>query len=199
MAEASRYPVSDSHSFFSLGFRGDSSILFLGADEALLVSEGASSGSEGSVAMVMDWDPLRVVSSKDTLVLDGQKEPPCGSVDNDGATNLSIISVGSVFARPLAEMTDFQLEEGERDEGWNSSYLTKFNRCLGMPMEGFEEEILYLLRMKGRIDQKRQDGLSRKTKSVRELKKLEWTMSYKKARVDIRLGNSIGASVSGCK
>ena len=199
MAEASRYPVSDSHSLFSLGFRGDSSILFLGANEALLVPEGASNGSEGSVAMVMDWDPLRVVLSKDTLVLDGQKEPPCGSVDNDGATNLSIVSVGSVFVRPLAEMTDFQLEEGERDEGWNSSYLTKFNRCLGMPMKGFEEEILYLLRMKGRIDQKRQDGLSRKTKSVRELKKLEWTMSYKKARVDIRLGNSIGASVSGCK
>ena len=199
MAEASRYPISDSHSLFSLGFRGDSSILFLGADEALLVPEGASSGSEGSVAMAMDWDPLRVVSSKDTLVLDGRKEPHCGSVDNDGATDLSIVSVGSVFVRPRAEMTDFQPEEGERDEGWNSSYLTKFNRCLGMPMEGFEEEILYLLRMKGRIDQKRQDGLSRKTKSVRELKKLEWTMSYKKARVDIRLGNSIGASMSGCK
>ena len=74
-----------------------------------------------------------------------------------------------------------------------------------MPMEGFEEEILYLLRrMKGRIDQKRQDGVSRKTKSlssksVRELKKLEWTMSYKKTRIDIGLGNSIGAFVSGCK
>ena len=74
-----------------------------------------------------------------------------------------------------------------------------------MPMEGFEEEIWYLLRrMKGRIDQKRQDGVSRKTKSlssksIRELKKLEWTVSYKKARVDIGLGNSIGASMLGCK
>ena len=97
MAEAFRYPISDSHSFFSLGFRGYSSILFLGADEALLVPEGASSGSEGSVAVAMDWDPLRVVSSEDTLVLDGRKEPPCGSVDSDGATHLAIISVGSVL------------------------------------------------------------------------------------------------------
>ena len=54
MAEAFRYPISDSHSFFSLGFRGYSSILFLGADEALLVPEGPSSGSEGSMAVAMD-------------------------------------------------------------------------------------------------------------------------------------------------
>ena len=74
-----------------------------------------------------------------------------------------------------------------------------------MPTKGFEKEILYLLRrMEGRIDQKGQDGASRKTKSlpskfVRELKKLEWTMSYKKARVDTELGNFVGASLSGCK
>ena len=75
-----------------------------------------------------------------------------------------------------------------------------------MPTEGFEKEILYLLRMmKGRIDQKGQDGVSRKMKllylkSSRELKKLEWiVMSYKKARVDTSLGISEWASVSGCK
>ena len=145
------------------------------------------------------------MSSEDTLVLDGRKELPCGLVGSDGVTDLAIVPVGSVFARLLAEMTDFQLEEREWDEGWNSSYLAKFNRCIGMPMEGFEEEILFLLRrMKGRIDQKGQDGVSRKTKSlsskaVRELKKLGWTVSYKKARVDTELGNSIRASMSGCK
>ena len=148
------------------------------------------------------------MSSKDTLVLDDQKELPCGSVGSDGATKLAIVLIGSVFARPLrplAEMTDFQLEEARRDEGWNSSCLAKFSRCLGMPTEGFEKEILYLLRrMEGRIDQKGQDGASRKTKSlpskfVRALKKLEWTMSYKKARVDTELGNFVGASLSGCK
>ena len=56
------------------------------------------------------------MSSEDTLVLDGQKELPCGSVGSDGATNLAIVLVRSIFARPLVEMTDFQLEEGERDE-----------------------------------------------------------------------------------
>ncbi|RVW35863.1 hypothetical protein CK203_084632 [Vitis vinifera] len=53
--------------------------------------------------------------------------------------------------------------------------------------------------MKGRIDQKGHDGASRKmkslsSKSVRELKKLEWTVSYKKARVDTGLVNSRGAT-----
>ena len=46
--------------------------------------------------------------------------------------------------------------------------------------------------------------MSRKTKLLsskfsRELKKLEWTVSYKKARVDTSLGIFEGASVSGCK
>ena len=98
-----------------------------------------------------------------------------------------------------------QLEEGEKDEGWSSSCLVKFSRCLGMPTEGFEEEILYLLRrMKGRIEQKSQNGACRKTKSSaskssRELKKLEWTMSYKRARVVTNAGMSGGTSGSGCK
>ncbi|RVW92299.1 hypothetical protein CK203_032483 [Vitis vinifera] len=46
------------------------------------------------------------------------------------------------------------LEEASRgaDEGWSSSCLAKFSRCLGMPTEGFKEEILYLLRrMKGEL------------------------------------------------
>ena len=74
-----------------------------------------------------------------------------------------------------------------------------------MPTEGFEEEILYLLRrMKGRIDQKGQDGASRKTnlkssKSSRELKKLEWTVSYKKAKMGTSMGIFGEASGSRCK
>ena len=99
----------------------------MGPDEALLVSEGPSNGSEGSVAVAMGWDPLRVVPSKDILVLDGRKELPCGSGGSDGATELAIVPVGSVFARPMMERTDFQLEEEGWDEGWNSSCLTKFN------------------------------------------------------------------------
>ena len=72
-------------------------------------------------------------------------------------------------------------------------------------MEGFEEEILYLLRrMKGRIDQKGQDGASRKmnlksSKSSRELKNLEWTVSYKKTKMGTSVGIFGGASGSRCK
>ena len=58
--------------------------------------------------------------------------------------------------------------------------------------------------MNGRIDQKKRDGVSRKTKllyskSSWELKKLEWTISYKKTKVDSSLGISEGASMVGCK
>ena len=73
-----------------------------------------------------------------------------------------------------------------------------------MPTEGFEEEILYLLRrMKGRIDQKGQDGVSRKTNlkssTSWELKKLEWTVSYKKAKMGTSMGIFGEASGSRCK
>ena len=97
------------------------------------------------------------------------------------------------------------IEEGESGEGWSSSSLARFSRCLGMPTEGFEEEILYLLRrMKGRIEQKGKEGVTRKTslkssKSNRELKKLEWTVSYKKAKMGSSTGIFGGASGSGCK
>ena len=58
--------------------------------------------------------------------------------------------------------------------------------------------------MKGRIDQKGQDRRSRKTnllssKSNRELKKLEWIVSYKKTRVDTSLGIFGAAFVLECK
>ena len=102
---------------------------------------------------------------------------------------LTLVLVGSEFASPIEKRIDCHLEEGGRDEEWSSSCLTMFSRCPGMPTEGFEEEILYLLRrMKGRIDQKRKEGVPRKTslkssKFNRELKKLEWTISYKKAKM----------------
>ena len=78
-----------------------------------------------------------------------------------------------------------------------------------MLMEEFEDEISYLLRrMKGIIDYKSQDGASRKmklsaSKSSMELKKLEWTISYKKkikkTRVVTNVDISRGASRLGCK
>ena len=58
--------------------------------------------------------------------------------------------------------------------------------------------------MRRRIEQKSQDREYTKTKSSaskssRELKKLEWTVSYKRARVATNADKFGGASGSGCK
>ena len=90
--------------------------------------------------------------------------------------------MGSNFTSPFEKRNVYHLEEGRSDEGWSLSSLARFSHCLGMPTEGFEEEILYFLRrMKGRIEQKGKEGMTRKTslkssKSNKELKKLEWTV-----------------------
>ena len=74
-----------------------------------------------------------------------------------------------------------------------------------MPTVRFEEEILYLLRrMRGRIEKKNQDRENNKTKSSvskssRELKKLEWTVSYKKTKLASNEGKFGGASGSRIK
>ena len=73
-------------------------------------------------------------------------------------------------------------EEGELCE--HSSSLAKFSHYLGMLTEGFEGEILFLLkRMKERKLQKgKLDGRKRRklelSKFERELRKLEWTVNY---------------------
>ncbi|RVX06959.1 hypothetical protein CK203_014939 [Vitis vinifera] len=94
---------------------------------------------------------------------------------------------------------------GDGEEEWSSSCLAKFSHCLGMPTVRFEEEILYLLRrMRGRIEKKNQDRENNKTKSSvskssRELKKLEWTVSYKKTKLASNEGKFGGASGSRIK
>ncbi|RVW17454.1 Transposon TX1 uncharacterized 149 kDa protein [Vitis vinifera] len=82
----------------------------------------------------------------------------------------------------------FQEDVEERDEEgepcWHSSSLAKFSCYLGMPTEGFEGEILFLLkRMKERKLQKgKLNGRKKKklesSKFERELRKLEWTVNY---------------------
>ncbi|RVW30578.1 hypothetical protein CK203_086079 [Vitis vinifera] len=144
-------------------------------DEALM--EEASSGAEREMGQI----PLCVVRIGVFSALGGWSESSWGSVDIVSVNELALVPVGSEFASPIEKRIDCHLEEGR-----SSNCLTKFSRCLGLPMEGFEKEILYLLRrMKGRIDQKGKEGVSRKTclkssKSSKELKKLEWIVSYKK-------------------
>ncbi|RVW64332.1 putative ribonuclease H protein [Vitis vinifera] len=80
------------------------------------------------------------------------------------------------------EIMEERNEVGE--QCWQSSCLARFSRCLGMPTEGFEGEILLLLkRMKERKLQKGKKGnlAGRKKRKMesskfeRELRKLEWT------------------------
>ncbi|RVW54310.1 hypothetical protein CK203_068498 [Vitis vinifera] len=79
---------------------------------------------------------------------------------------------------------DMEEREEEEEPCWQSSSLAKFSRYIGMPTEGFEGEILLLLkRMQERKIQKGQvDGRKRKklksSKFERELRKLEWTVNY---------------------
>ena len=165
------------------------------------MSEGNSSGAEGEFCRI----PLCVVRNGVVSALGGWSEPSWGSVDPERGNGLALVTVGSELASPFEKWSDYHLEEGRQDEGWSSSCLAMFIRCLGMPTEGFEDEILYLLRkMKGRIEKTGKEGVSRKTslkssKSNRELKKLEWTISYKKAKMGFSVGIFGRASGSGCK
>ena len=71
LEEASRYPANPKLSF-SLGlWVSSSSTLSLGPDKALLVSEGVSSGAEGTVEGAMDRISLRVVRTEDLSTLSG--------------------------------------------------------------------------------------------------------------------------------
>ena len=61
----------------------------------------------------------------------------------------------------LERDTQESMEEGNEmgESCWQSSCLAKFSRCLGMPTEGFEGEILFLLkRMKEMKFQKGKKG-----------------------------------------
>ena len=121
--------------------------------------EGASSGLVGSAEGARSKVPLRDELIKDFSARKGRNEPPWASLGGANGFELAIVPFRSGFESPLVERMALQLEKGEREEGWSSSCLATFNHCLGMPTEGFEEEILYLLRrMKGRIEIRARTG-----------------------------------------
>ena len=204
--EASRYPLHLKLLILSLGLGVSSpSTPFLGPDVVVLGKEGVSNGMCGAAEGARSRALLREERLEVFLACERWNLTPRAASGSASGSELAIVPFGVDLESPLAETMALQLEEGEGEEGWSSSYLAKFSRCMGMPTEGFEEEILYLLRrMRGRIEQKSQDWEYRKTKSSasksnRELKRLEWTVSYKRARVATNAGKFGGASGSGCK
>ncbi|RVW58237.1 LINE-1 reverse transcriptase-like [Vitis vinifera] len=79
---------------------------------------------------------------------------------------------------------DMEEREEEGEPCWQSSSLAKFSRYIGMPTEGFEREILLLLKrmkerkiQKGKLDRKKRKKL-KSSKFERELRKLEWIVNY---------------------
>ena len=195
--EASRYPRKLKSPNFSLGCGAFSpSSHFLGSDGAAVGKVGVISGLFGAV---------EEERSRDLSVHEDGNMSPRASGDEANGTDLAIVPFGGVLESPLVETMALQVEVGDEEEVWSSSCLAKFSHCLGMPTVGFEEEILYLLRrMRGRIEKKNQGRENKKTKSsvtksIRELKKLEWTVSYKRAKLASNEGKFGGDSGSGIK
>ena len=55
------------------------------------------------------------MSTKAALVLNGQKELTCGSMDI--SSKLAIVSIGMDFARPLVALTNFKWKWGSKLKG----------------------------------------------------------------------------------
>ncbi|RVW25227.1 hypothetical protein CK203_113902 [Vitis vinifera] len=204
--EASRYPRNLKIPIFSLGFGASSpSPPFMGLDGVVLGKVGVISGLVGSVEEARSRVDLREEWLVDLSVHEDRNLSPRASGGEASGPDLAIVPFGGVLESPLVETMALQVEVGDGEEEWSSSCLAKFSHCLGMPTVGFEEEILYLLRrMRGRIDKKNQDRENKKTKSSvtkssRELKKLEWTVSYKRAKLASNEAKFGGASGLGIK
>ncbi|RVX19200.1 hypothetical protein CK203_008571 [Vitis vinifera] len=176
LEEASRYSVQTHSLSLSLGKRDISFFStpsgWDGEGGAMVrVSDKGSASDDGGGAVM---DPLRVI------LADGREEVVSNLVGR-GTGNTEELSVGAL-ERASQEDEEERGKEGELC--WQSSSLAKFSRYLGMPTEGFEGEILFLLKrmterklQKGKLDGRKRRKLEL-SKFERELRKLEWTVNY---------------------
>ncbi|RVX18713.1 putative ribonuclease H protein [Vitis vinifera] len=126
-----------------------------GHAEAVGVSEGLDYGAKGELGR---FEPS-VGRNKAASAFGDWSEHSWDSGDAERGNGLALVPVGEDFTSPFEKRSACHIEEGGSEEGWSSSSLAMFSRCLGMPTEGFKEEILYFLRrMKGRIEQKGKEG-----------------------------------------
>ncbi|XP_034698837.1 uncharacterized protein LOC117924334 [Vitis riparia] len=135
--EASRYPFHHKLSLLSLGLGASSPSPFLGPVGIVMRMEGTSSGlfeaAEGARSRV----PLREEMSEVFSAREGRILAPWAAGGGASGSELAIVPFGLGLESPLAERMALHLEEGEGEEGWSSSCLAKFSRCLGMLTEGF--------------------------------------------------------------
>lgn len=203
--EATRYPRNLKIPNFSLGSGASSSSPHISGPEGFVWGKVGISGVVGAVEESRSKVSPREEWLVDLSVHEDRNLSPCASRGEISGPELAIVPFGGVLESPLAGTMALQVEVGDGEEEWSSSCLAKFSHCLGMPTVGFEEEILYLLRrMRGRIEKKNQDRENKRTKSSvskssRELKKLEWSVSYKKAKLTSNEGKFGGAFGLGNK
>ena len=147
MEEASKDTASYPRALFLLGKWNFSSSSILSRRDGVIVAIDGSRGRDCSLETVggANLDPLRMI------LADGREAEVSGFL---GMANEAVEEeIKDVSERAFQEVMEEGNEAGE--PCWQSSCLAKFSRCLGMPTEGFEGEILFLLkRMKERKLQK---------------------------------------------
>ena len=171
--EASRYSNQISCSLFSLGKRKISlSSTPSGRDgEGVAIAKVSDRGSGSKVVGRAVMGPLRMI------LADGREAEVSDLAGKESRTS-----------EEASEGVSERVSQEERvEEGklcWHSSSMAKFSRYLGTSTEGFEGEILFLLKRtkKRKLQKEKLNGRKRKklesSKFKRELRKLEWTVNY---------------------
>ena len=176
MEEASRYSDQFSCSLFSLGKREISlSSTPSGRDgEGVAIAKVSDQGRGPEAVEGAIMGPLR-------MILADEREAEVSDLAGreSGSSEEASKGVSGMFSQ---ENEEERVEEGELC--WHSSSLAKFSHYLGMPTEGFEGEILLLLKimkerklLKGKLNGRKRKKLE-SSKFKRELRKLEWTVNY---------------------
>ena len=128
---------------------------------------GGPSGLGNGVEVMEDLEPLRVVSA------DGIE---WGETTPDDPTAAIMEKKGCGVERGEVPKT---CEEGKGYDNWEDSCLIKFSEFLGIPTEGYDVEILELLRrMVSQQPGNKRKGIPTETRSERELRRLECTINY---------------------
>ena len=171
--EASRYSNQFSCSLFSLGKRKISlSSTPSGRDgEGVAIAKVSDRGSGSKVVGGAVMGPLRMI------LADGKEVEVSDLAGKESRTS-----------EEASEGVSERVSQEERvEEGklcWHSSSMAKFSHYLGTSTEGFEGEILFLLKRtkKRKLQKEKLNGRKRKklesSKFKRELRKLEWTVNY---------------------
>ena len=133
-----------------------------------LISGGSSgSGDFCEYDVLGDMEPLRVVSGDGREWEKGTTNDVTVNVQNQGGP-------GYLKGEAISGQS-----EGMGYNKWEDSCLFKFSEYLGVTTEGFEEEILKLMRkIEAQQVADKRKGIVSETRCERELRKLECTINY---------------------